>query len=143
MTPEEFFEFAKEHGAEAVDLKFVDLLGTWQHCTYPVDTLDEGIFEDGLGFDGSSIRGWQDINESDMLAVPDATTAKIDPFFREPTVSVIADIVDPVTREAYEKDPRTIAHKAEAHLMPFLPILKPGNSSSGSPVNSCSETAPT
>ncbi|MEE2776435.1 MAG: type I glutamate--ammonia ligase [Acidobacteriota bacterium] len=117
MTPSEFFEFAKDNGAEAVDLKFVDLLGTWQHCTYPTETLDEGIFEDGLGFDGSSIRGWQNINESDMLAVPDVETAKIDPFFREPTASLIANIVDPVTREPYEKDPRTVANKANAHLI--------------------------
>lgn len=116
MTPKEFFAFAKENGAEMVDLKFCDLLGTWQHCSYPTDTLDEGTFEDGMGFDGSSIRGWQAINNSDMLAVPDASTAKMDPFFAKPTVSVLADIVDPITKEKYSKDPRNVAKKGLAYL---------------------------
>jgi glutamine synthetase len=116
MTPKEFFEFAKKHGAEMVDLKFTDLLGTWQHCSFPLETWDEGTFEEGVGFDGSSIRGWQSIHVSDMMAVPDASTACIDPFFAEPTVSVIADIVDPLTREAYTRDPRHVARKGEAYL---------------------------
>ncbi|TWU12804.1 Glutamine synthetase [Symmachiella macrocystis] len=116
MTPKEFFEFAKEHGAEMVDLKFTDLLGTWQHCSYPVDTWSEGTFEDGVGFDGSSIRGWKAINQSDMLAIPDAATAKLDPFFARPTVSVIANIVDPITREEYARDPRSIARKGIDYL---------------------------
>jgi glutamine synthetase len=116
MTPKEFFDFAKKHNAEMVDLKFCDLLGTWQHCSYPVDTWDEGTFEDGVGFDGSSIRGWQAINNSDMLAVPDAATTALDPFFSEPTVSVIANIVDPITKESYAKDPRNIARKGVAYL---------------------------
>jgi len=116
MTPKEFFEFAKAHSAEMVDLKFADLLGTWQHCTFPVDTWDESTFEDGVGFDGSSIRGWQDIHMSDMLAIPDAATTCLDHFFAKPTVSVIANIVDPVTREDYTRDPRHIARKGEAYL---------------------------
>jgi len=116
MTPKEFFEFAKKHGAEMMDLKFVDLLGTWQHCSYPIDSLDESIFTDGLGFDGSSIRGWQGIESSDMLAVPDPDTALIDPFFAEPTVSVLANIVDPITKEKYEKDPRYVAQKGVDYL---------------------------
>ena len=116
MTPKEFFEFAKKNDAEMVDLKFCDLLGTWQHCSYPIDTLDEGIFEDGLGFDGSSIRGWQGIEASDMLAVPDAESAVIDPFFAKPTVSVLANIVDPITKENYPKDPRNVAKKGLAYL---------------------------
>ena len=70
MTPKEFFEFAKKNNSEMVDLKFVDLLGTWQHCSFPIDVLDEDTFKEGLGFDGSSIRGWQGIHMSDMLAVP-------------------------------------------------------------------------
>lgn len=111
MSPKEFFDFAKKHGAEMMDLKFVDLLGTWQHCSYPIDALEESIFTDGLGFDGSSIRGWQGIESSDMLAVPDPDTAVIDPFFEKPTVSVLANIVDPVTKEKYEKDPRYVAQK--------------------------------
>ncbi|MBW3543470.1 MAG: type I glutamate--ammonia ligase [Planctomycetes bacterium] len=101
---------------EMVDLKFCDLLGTWQHCSYPIDLFDDDVFEDGLGFDGSSIRGWQGIEASDMLAVPDPTTALMDPFFAEPTISVIADIVDPITRENYSKDPRHVARKGLAYL---------------------------
>ena len=116
MTPKDFFEFAKEHGAEMVDLKFADLLGTWQHCSYPIETWDAETFEDGLGFDGSSIRGWQGIHMSDMLAVPDASTAALDPFFAKPTVSVIANIVDPITREDYSRCPRHVARKADAYL---------------------------
>jgi glutamine synthetase len=116
MTPKEFFAFAKKYGAEMVDLKFVDLLGTWQHCSFPVDVLDEDTFKDGLGFDGSSIRGWQGIHMSDMLAVPDADTGCLDPFFARPTVSVIANIVDPITKEYYTRDPRYIARKVEAYV---------------------------
>ena len=116
MTPRDFFAFAKKHKAEMVDLKFADLLGTWQHCSFPIETWVEKTFEEGVGFDGSSIRGWQAINVSDMLAVPDAGTACLDPFFREPTVSVIADIVDPVTEEDYTRDPRHVARKAVEHL---------------------------
>ena len=116
MTPREFFAFAKKNKAEMVDLKFVDLLGTWQHCTYPIDTWDDGTFEEGLGFDGSSIRGWQAINVSDMLARPDPATARLDPFFAEPTISVIADIVDPETLRDYTRDPRHVARKASEFL---------------------------
>ena len=97
MTPDDFFALAKKHEAEMVDLKFVDMLGSWQHCSFPIEHLDTNTFKDGLGFDGSSIRGWMGIHESDMLAVPDADTARLDPFFARPTVSVIANIVDPVT----------------------------------------------
>ena len=116
MTPKEFFEFAKENDAEMMDLKFVDMLGTWQHCSYPLATVDEGVFEEGVGFDGSSIRGWQEIHQSDMMAVCDPNTAVLDPFFAKPTVSVIADIVDPETRELYAKCPRTVGRKAAAYL---------------------------
>lgn len=116
MTPKEFFKFAEENNAKMVDLKFTDLLGSWQHCSFPIDTWDEDTFEDGVGFDGSSIRAWQEINVSDMLAVPDASTAAMDPFFAKPTVSVIADIVDPETREDYSRDPRFVVRKAQAYL---------------------------
>ena len=88
MTPKEFFEFARENDAEMVDLKFTDLLGTWQHCTFPVDSWDEKTFQEGTGFDGSSIRGWQGIHVSDMLAVPDPDTVCMDPFFARPTTSM-------------------------------------------------------
>ena len=116
MTPKEFFEFAKKNNAKMVDLKFVDLLGTWQHCSYPIETWDDETFEDGLGFDGSSIRGWQGIHVSDMLAIPDPATAVIDPFFSEPTVSVIANIVDPITKKDYTRDPRHVARKGTEFL---------------------------
>lgn len=116
MTPHEFFEFARSHGATMVDLKFTDLLGTWQHCTYPIDSWDEDTFTEGVGFDGSSIRGWQAIDASDMLAVPDPATAALDPFFREPTISVLANIKDPETLEDYTRDPRHVARKLVEHV---------------------------
>ena len=116
MTPKEFFEFAKKNNAEMMDLKFVDMLGTWQHCSYPIETLDEAIFDEGLGFDASSIRGWQEIHKSDMMAVCDAPTAALDPFFDRPTVSVLANIVHPETREDYPKCPRHVARRAAAYL---------------------------
>jgi len=116
MTPKEFFAYAKKYGAEMVDLKFVDLLGTWQHCSFPVDVLDEDTFVDGLGFDGSSIRGWQGIHVSDMLAVPDPNSACLDPFFARPTVSVIANIIDPITKGDYTRDPRYVARKVEEYV---------------------------
>jgi glutamine synthetase len=115
-SPKDFFEFARKNSAEMVDLKFVDLLGTWQHCSFPIDTWDERTFEEGVGFDGSSIRGWQGIHMSDMLAVPDFTTALTDPFFVKPTVSVIANIIDPITREQYSRDPRFVAQKGVKYL---------------------------
>ncbi|MBM4032215.1 MAG: type I glutamate--ammonia ligase [Planctomycetes bacterium] len=116
MTPKQFLDFMRKNKSETMDLKFVDMLGTWQHCSFPIDVLDEETFTEGLGFDGSSIRGWQGIHMSDMMAVPDPATAVLDPFFAKPTVSVIANIVDPVTREDYTRDPRFVARKAEAYL---------------------------
>ncbi|MBS3735192.1 MAG: type I glutamate--ammonia ligase [Phycisphaerae bacterium] len=116
MSPKEFFEFAKAHGAEMMDLKFVDMLGTWQHCSYPLATVDDSVFDEGLGFDGSSIRGWQEIHQSDMMAVCDADTAAMDPFFERPTVSVLADIVDPETRAGYGKCPRQVVRRAAEYL---------------------------
>ena len=116
MTPEKVLAMAKENGVKVVDLRFMDFPGMWQHFSVPIGELDEGSFEDGFGFDGSSIRGWQPINASDMLVIPDATTAKIDPFFKVPTLVLICDIADPITREAYTRDPRNIAKKVEAYL---------------------------
>ena len=115
-TAKQFFDFCENQKSDMVDLKFVDLLGIWQHCSFPIDALDESIFEDGLGFDGSSIKGWQGIQVSDMLAIPDPTTARLDPFFAEPTISVIADIFDPITKENYSRDPRYVAEKGEKYL---------------------------
>jgi glutamine synthetase len=114
--PKETLEFAGRTQAQMVDLKFCDLLGTWQHVTLPLAAFDESAFDEGLGFDGSSIRGWQGISESDMLLMPDASSAVLDPFCATPTLSLVCEIVDPITREPYGKDPRRIAKRAEEHL---------------------------
>ena len=116
MTPKEVLELAKESEAKVVDLRFTDFPGLWHHITVPISALEESSFEDGFGFDASSIRGWQPIHASDMLVIPDSTTAKMDPFYQEPTLVLICDIVDPVTREPYTRDPRYIARKAETFL---------------------------
>jgi glutamine synthetase len=116
QTPKDVLKFAKDNKVEAVDMKFCDLLGTWQHFTIATTELNEELFEEGSGFDGSSIRGWQAINASDMLAVPDPATAAIDPFMAHPTLSLTCSIVDPITKEEYSRDPRNIAKKAEAYL---------------------------
>ena len=115
-TAKEVLALAKDKGATMVDFKFMDFIGLWQHFTIPLNELSEGVFEEGLGFDGSSIRGWAEIHNSDMLVVPDPTTALIDPFDKEPTVSLICNIFDPITKEAYSRDPRNIALKAEKYL---------------------------
>jgi glutamine synthetase len=116
-TPREVLEFAKSKGVEFVDIKFIDFPGMWQHFTIPAARLTEELFADGIAFDGSSIRGWKNINESDMLVIPDPATAFIDPFFCHPTLSLIGNIHDPITREPYARDPRFIARKAEQHLV--------------------------
>ena len=116
MTPKEVLGMAKENGAKIVDLRFMDFPGLWQHFSVPLRELEESSFEDGFGFDGSSIRGWQPIHASDMLVIPDAATAKMDPFYEAPTLVLICDIADPVTREPYTRDPRNIAKKADAYL---------------------------
>jgi glutamine synthetase len=116
QTPKDVLKLAKDNKVEAVDLKFLDLMGIWQHFTIPTSELSEDLFEEGSGFDGSSIRGWQPINASDMLVMPDPTTAVLDPFMQLPTLSLICNIVDPISKEDYSRDPRNIARKAEAYL---------------------------
>jgi len=116
MTPKEALEFAKKNDARQVDLRFTDLPGLSHHVSYPIHELDESSFEEGYGFDGSSIRGWAVINESDMLLLPDPTTGFMDPFAETPTLVMLADVVDPITRQHYERDPRWIAKKAEMFL---------------------------
>ena len=116
MKPKEVLAFCREKNVKAVDLRFMDFPGLWQHFTIPVNKLVEDVFEDGLGFDGSSIRGWQAINESDMLLVPVADTAKIDPFMMHTTLSLICDVRDPITKKEYSRDPRSIARKAVKFL---------------------------
>src|SRR5262247_2436282 len=98
MKPKEVVEFAKKNDVKFVDLKFIDFPGIWQHTTVPANRLTEQCFEEGFGFDGSSIRGWQPINASDMLIVPDPTTGVLDPLCEIPTLSLICNIVDPVTK---------------------------------------------
>ncbi len=116
MTPKEVLKFARDHGARMVDLKFIDFPGMWQHFTIPTSSLDNDTFEEGVGFDGSSIRGWQAIHASDMVVLPDPETAVMDPFTQVPTLSLICNIVDPITRERYTRDPRSVAEKGEAYL---------------------------
>jgi len=116
MTPKEAIEMAKKSNAVMLDLKFMDFPGMWQHFSVPISELDESVFEEGFGFDGSSIRGWQPINASDMLVIPDPTTTMLDPFTQHPTITMICNIVDPVTKEPYTRDPRYIAQKAEKYL---------------------------
>jgi len=116
-TPRDALAMARAHGVRMVDFKFTDLPGMWQHITLSINALDEGSFDEGLGFDGSSIRGFQEISESDMILVPDPGTAVIDPFHEQATMSIICNIFDPVTREPYSRDPRYIAQKAEGYLI--------------------------
>jgi glutamine synthetase len=113
---ERVFKMIKDEGVTMIDLKFVDLPGQWQHFSVPVDKLEASSFEDGFGFDGSSIRGWKVINESDMLVVPDASTAFIDRFIEAKTLSLTCDIYDPITKEHYIRCPRGVAEKAVAYL---------------------------
>jgi glutamine synthetase len=111
-TPAEVLKYIKDNEIQIVDLKFIDMPGIWQHCSFYQDQIDESSFTDGVPFDGSSIRGWKAINESDMSMVPDPTTAWIDPFYKEPTLSMICSIKEPRTGEWYSRDPRSIAAKA-------------------------------
>jgi glutamine synthetase len=116
MTPKQVLEFAEKNSVKIVDIRFTDLPGLWHHISFPIKALEESSFEEGFGIDGSSIRGWAAIHESDMLLVPDPTTALIDPFRDAPTLIMIGDIIDPITKQQYPRDPRFIARKAEAYL---------------------------
>ena len=113
-TPADVLKMAAD--VKIIDFKFIDLPGTWQHTSIPAVKLDADSFVEGIGFDGSSIRGFQEIHDSDMLLMPDPTTAFIDPVLEVPTLSIICDVADPITRQPYSRDPRHIAHKAEAYL---------------------------
>src|SRR5580704_8006404 len=116
MNPKEVLEYAKKHDVKQLDLRFTDLPGVQQHVSYPITELEESSFEEGFGFDGSSIRGWAAINESDMLLIPDPATRIIDPFFETRTLVMICNVIDPITRQHYDRDPRWIARKAEMYL---------------------------
>src|SRR3990172_405865 len=116
-TPENnVLNFVKNNKIRFIDLKFMDFPGQWQHFTVPVSQFNKDSFNDGFGFDGSSIRGWKKINESDMLIIPDASTMFVDPFIEAPTVSLICDVYEPATKEKYTRCPRNIAQKATAYL---------------------------
>ena len=115
-TAQSVIQMAKEKGTQFVDFKFVDLPGIWQHFAIPINELTEEVFSEGLGFDGSSIRGWKAINESDMLVIPDPATAFMDPFFALPTLSLTCSIQEPITREDYNRDPRSLAARAAEYL---------------------------
>ncbi len=116
MTPAEVLKFVKENNIQIIDLKFNDLPGLWQHFSLTASELDEKVWTDGLGFDGSSIRGFQKIHESDMILLPDPSTAIMDPICKHPTLSIVCDIYDPRTHTPYSRDPRYIAKKAEEYL---------------------------
>jgi glutamine synthetase len=116
MASKKVFELVEKHNIKMIDLKFSDLPGTWQHLTIPARELTETVFEEGLGFDGSSIRGWRNIHESDMIIKPDPSTAQIDPFMEVPTLSLTCDVTLPETGEAYSRDPRQIAKMALNYL---------------------------
>ncbi|MFI5281051.1 MAG: type I glutamate--ammonia ligase [Gemmatimonadales bacterium] len=115
-SPSSVIKMARDAGCQVVDVRFTDLPGTWQHFTISMKEFTEDVFEDGLGFDGSSIRGFQAINESDMLLMPDASTAFVDPCLQVPTLAISCDIKDPISGEWYTRDPRYVARKAEAYL---------------------------
>jgi len=115
-SPAEVIRRAREAGVQVVDVRFTDLPGTWQHFSLPLASVSEATFAEGLGFDGSSVRGFQAINESDMLLMPDPTTAFVDPCLQVPTLSLTCDVVDPVSGQPYSRDPRYVARKAEAFL---------------------------
>ncbi len=116
MEPKAVINLAQNHDCSFVDLKFIDLVGLWQHATVPTSSLTPELFEDGVSFDGSSVRGWQPIQASDMKVVPDPTTARLDPFCGFKTVSLICDVSDPITGQPYGRDPRYVARKAESYL---------------------------
>jgi glutamine synthetase len=115
--PKAVMAFVKEHNVQMLDLRFTDIPGLWHHVSYPIGQLSESSFEEGFGMDGSSIRGWAAIHESDMLLVPDASNYMLDPFTEAPTLVMVCDVIDPVTKQRYDRDPRYIARKAEMFLV--------------------------
>jgi glutamine synthetase len=116
MNAKSVLKYASEQGAKFVSTRFTDLPGSWQHLTFPISELDEGSFEDGFGFDASSIRGWAAIHESDMLLIPDPYRVWMDPYAKEPTLCLICNAVDPISRQGYAFDPRNVAVRAETYL---------------------------
>src|SRR6266852_6188826 len=116
MSVKDVLKFAKDEQAAYVNVRFTDLVGAWHHLTFPIDELSGGSFEDGFGFDGSSLRGWASIHESDMLLIPDPSRYWLDAFMGEKTLCLIADVIDPITKEGYWLDPRGVGRRAEHYL---------------------------
>ena len=115
-TPKDVMEFVKKHEIKVLDLRFTDLPGLWHHVSFPIEQFSEASFEEGFGMDGSSIRGWAAIHESDMLLIPDPAWFMLDPFTEVATLVMVADVIDPVTKQRYDRDPRYIAKKAEMYV---------------------------
>ncbi|MEY4760797.1 MAG: glutamine synthetase, type, partial [Pseudomonadota bacterium] len=115
-TSTDVLKLIKEKEVKYVDFRFCDTRGKEHHVSVPARTVNEGLFTDGKMFDGSSIAGWKGINESDMILMPDASTAVLDPFFEETTLNLRCDIIEPATMQGYERDPRSLARRAEAYL---------------------------
>ena len=144
-TAKDVLKSIKDKEVKYVDLRFTDPRGKWQHVTFDIGMVDEDFFADGTMFDGSSIAGWKAINESDMMLMPDLDTAVIDPFFAQTTLVLICDVLEPTTGQPYDRDPRSIAKKAEAYMVkppasatPSISARKPSSSSS----TTCASTAP-
>src|SRR5690606_15520566 len=116
MSPADVLQMMKDKGIKFVDLRLTDTRGKEQHVTVPSHVVDESFFEDGKMFDGSSIAGWKGINESDMILMPDCATAVLDVFSEEPTLNIRCDVIEPATMQGYERDPRSLAKRAEAYL---------------------------
>src|SRR5258708_10006344 len=116
-SPAELLKWAKAQGVQEVDVKFSDLRGLWQHFSLPLVNFKEDVFEEGIGFDGSSIRGFQDIHESDLTLIPDQATAFIDPIPAAKTLHIVCNIMDPVKLTRYSRDPRAVAQRAEEYLV--------------------------
>src|SRR5260370_25150397 len=114
--PKTVLEFVKKSGVKMLDLRFTDLPGLWHHVSYPIDQVSEASFEEGFGMDGSSIRGWAALHERDMLLIPDPTWFILDPFTEVPTLVMVSDVIDPVTKQRYDHDPRYMAKKAEMNI---------------------------
>ena len=131
-TPKQVIDLAKKAGAKMVDFKFVDTFGTWQHFSCPIGELSEEIFAEGLGFDGSSIRGWKSIEASDMLAMPDPATAFIDPFCAVPTLSLTSTIAETGTKEAYSRDTTT-----PSCMIPLFRYARISRNTPASPIRFC------
>ena len=147
MSPQEVLEFARKNNARQLDVRFSDIPGLQHHISYPISELEVDSFENGFGIDGSSIRGWAAINESDMLLIPDPDTAFMDPFTEVPTLVMTGDVKDPITKQNYERDPRWIAKKArtvpEEHRRSAIPLSSAPKRSSSSSITSASTRTPT